>query len=97
MKKTLYIARVTDGNSDSYRAYFTRAEALGTAQEYAAHLTDAEKASHTVSLESYSVTVSDDDQRTAEALYNALLLEEDDVIGNSSNADAWQEITWPAK
>lgn len=97
MKKTLYIARVTDGNSDSYRAFFTLAEALGTAQEYAAHLTSAEKASHTVSLESYSVTVSDDDQRTAEALYNALLLEEDDITGDSSNPDTWQEITWPAQ
>ncbi len=95
MKKIIYIARVSDGNSDAYCAFFTHNEALSIAQEYAAHLTSKEKKDHTVSLESYTVTISDDDKRNAEDLFNALLLEEDSVTGDSNNPDTWEEITWP--
>ena len=69
MKKIVFIARVTDGNSDAYKAYFTREEAVKTAEMYKAHLTSAEAKTHTVSVESYEVE-AENATTTAEEAFN---------------------------
>ena len=73
MKRIVYIARVADDNSDAYRAFFDREAAEACARDYAAHLTESEKKTHTVSLEGYPVEIAADDPRTADALWRDLL------------------------
>ena len=66
MKKTVYIARVADGNSDAYTAAFSREIAKQLAEIYKAHLTPGELNTHTVSVEVYTIDCPDDmDAETA--------------------------------
>ena len=79
MKKTIYIARVADDNSDAYRAFFGFDAAADCARSYAAHLTARELKTHTVTLEGYPTAIEDDDPRDAETLWHDLLNDDDSV------------------
>lgn len=89
MKKNIWIARVADDNSDAYRAYYGMESARDQAVDYFDHLTAGERRTHTVSIESYSVEVPDDDDRSAEALVRDLLLEDCEEL---LNPDTYEEI-----
>ena len=51
---TIYVSRVDNGNSDSVRAFDTEAAAISDAEGNFYHLTDREKATHTVTVEEYT-------------------------------------------
>lgn len=87
MKKTIWIARVADDNSDAYKAYFDKKAAEDSAYGYHWHLTDKEKETHIVTVEGYEVDVPDDDSRDAKTLFEDMLI--DDVIGDP---DFYQEV-----
>ena len=89
MKKTIWIARIADDNSDAYRAFFTESEAAAQAAGYADHLTAKERNTQTVSVESYPVEVTAGDDRTAEQLYRDLVNEDDEQI---MNPDVYKEV-----
>lgn len=77
-KKTVYIARVADGNSDSYTAAFSRETAKQLAEIYKAHLTPGELNTHTVSVEAYEIECAEG--ADAENAYRDALLA--DAVGD---------------
>lgn len=90
MKKTIWIARVADDNSDAYTACYDQPSARAAAGNYFDHLTPGERRTHTVSVESYSVEAPDGDDRSAEILVRDLLAEDSEDL---LNPDTWEEIT----
>ncbi len=88
MKKIIWIARVADDNSDTYKACFDKKAAEDTAYGYYWHLTDKEKATHTVSVEGYEVEVPDDD-RSAEDIFNDMLISDNPAI---NEPDVYNEV-----
>lgn len=76
MKKTVWIAREADENSDVYSATFDHDEAVSKAGYYYDHLTDSERAGITVSVEGYDIEIDPDDGRSAEKLVKDMLIED---------------------
>lgn len=89
MKKTIWIAREFDDNSDAMRVTFDREQAEAMAQSYFDHLTAAERKTHTVSIEGYIVEVADDDTRDADTLWSDLIIEDDPA---TYNPDYYSEV-----
>lgn len=89
MKKNIWIARVADDNSDAYRAFYDMKSARKQAGNYFDHLTAGERKTHTVSVESYTVEVADDDERSADLLVQDLLVEDCEEL---LNPDTYEEI-----
>lgn len=85
--KTIWIASSQGTYDGVSSAYFTREEAVDTAEYWWAHLTDKERRTTTVSVESWLADVDEDDLRDAETLYR-------DMIEDHGPLDSWDPITW---
>lgn len=86
-QRFIWIARVADDNSDTYRAYFDRESAEATARSYFNHLTPRERMTHSVTVEGYIIPA--DDPRDAEAVWSDLLIDDDPA---THDPDVYEEV-----
>lgn len=73
----IYIARAASAFEDAYKAFATNEEAIRQANMFLAHLTDSEKKTNTVSVESYTIEGYDG---TPEEIFRDALI--DDEVGD---------------
>ena len=91
MQKAIWIARTSDGSSDSYDAFFDRDKAVSHAGYLFDHLTSWEKKTHTVSLEEYIADVSPDDSRSAKELFEDMLRDDAPELNDSESYEMFGE------
>lgn len=84
MKKTVYIARESDDNTDTVKAFWSREAAAQAADMMLYHLTDRERKSTTVSIERYDLET---DATTAEEAFKAALDADDPAALNAIEYD----------
>ena len=82
MKKKIFVARSSNGNTDSCAAFFDKKDAEARARYWYGNLTASEKATNIVTVETYRANVSESDARDAETLFNDLLDTFDELIQN---------------
>ena len=92
IKKIIYVARSSDNNTDVYKAFFNRQDALDAACEYYYHLTPKERETNIVSIESYVTKVSEKDTRTAKRLYDDLLAKDSPDVANPVEYETIEEV-----
>ena len=92
MKKLIYVARSFDGNTDAYKVFFNKQDALDAACEYYYHLTPAERNKNVVSIEGYLVKVPDKDKRTAKRIYDDKCAADSPDVMNAVEYEEIKEI-----
>jgi len=92
MKKNLYVARTADSFEDTFKVFYNKEDATEAAKDMFYHLTARERGENTVTVETYLVTVEENDERTAEQLYSDLLDEESPEVLNIPDYDEITEI-----
>ena len=92
MKKLIYVARSSGGNTNAYKVFFNKQDALDAACEYYYHLTPAECEKNVVSIEGYLVKVPDKDKRTAKRIYDDHCAADSPDVANAVEYEKIKEV-----
>ena len=90
--REIYVVQVTVNGGDSFDicTTFDRNEALQAADLHWHHLTPTERDRNEIHVNIYTAKVTPDDKRTAEEIWNDLLLEDDEAVYNADEVE-WSQ------